>query len=144
MRPKGILQNLQGVVEYALMSQERKPVITPDHVGALTQFVRTLRLVWRLLNDSRVPLLPKLVIPATLIYVFSPVDLIPDVILGLGQLDDLGVFALGITMFIGLCPDDIVEEHRRAIAAVGGSKPSADDQVIDGAYREVRDEDTRK
>ncbi len=122
------------------MSEQRKPVVTTDQVGGLTQFVRTLRLVWRLLNDSRVPMLSKLIIPAALVYVISPVDLIPDVILGLGQLDDIGVVVLAIAMFIEFCPHDVVEEHRRAIAASAGSGTAPDEQVIDGSYREVRDD----
>ncbi len=101
------------------MSEQRKPVVTTDQVGGLTQFVRTLRLVWRLLNDSRVPMLSKLIIPAALVYVISPVDLIPDVILGLGQLDDIGVVVLAIAMFIEFCPHDVVEEHRRAMVRLG-------------------------
>jgi uncharacterized membrane protein YkvA (DUF1232 family) len=125
------------------MSQERKPELTPPSVGALTQFVRTLRLVWRLLNDSRVPALPKLIIPAALVYLLSPVDLIPDLILGLGQLDDLGVLALAVAMFIELCPRDVVEEHRRAIAASAGSRAESDENVIDGTFHEVDDHDSK-
>ncbi len=123
------------------MSEQRKPVVSPDTVGVLAQFVRTLRLVWRLLNDSRVSFMPKLIIPAAALYVISPVDLIPDVILGLGQLDDIGVVALAIALFIELCPRSIVEEHRRAIAADAGLGPNRDENVIDGSYREVQDDE---
>ncbi len=126
------------------MSEQRKPVITPDTVGVLTQLVRTLRLVWRLLNDSRVSILPKLIIPAAALYVISPIDLIPDVILGLGQLDDIGVVTLAIALFIELCPRKIVEEHRRAIAADAGSGAIREEDVIDGSYREVRDDEPPK
>lgn len=123
------------------MNEQRKPVITQDQVGALTQMVRTLRLVWRLLNDPRVPFLLKLTIPAALVYVVSPVDLIPDVILGLGQLDDLGVVILAIGMFIQFCPPDIVEEHRRAIAGQMGNGTPTDENVIDGSFHEIKDEE---
>ena len=123
------------------MSQERKPIITPDQVGVVTRLVNTLRLVWRLLNDTRVPGLPKLLIPAALIYVLFPVDVVPDLILGLGQLDDLGVLALAIATFIELCPRAVVEEHRRALMA--GANAAADENVIDGSFREVRDDDSK-
>ncbi len=122
------------------MSEQRKPVVTSDTVGVLTQFVRTLRLVWRLLNDSRVSILPKLIIPAAAIYVISPIDLIPDVILGLGQLDDIGVVTIAIALFIEFCPRAIVEEHRRAIAAEAGIGSIREEDVIDGSYREVKDD----
>ena len=124
------------------MSNERKPVISPQNVGALAQMLRTLRLVWRLLGDSRVPIFPKLIILAAAIYVISPVDLIPDLILGLGQLDDLGIAMLAIGVFIQLCPPALVDEHRRAIAAESGgtSKPS-DDETIEGSFHVVSDDD---
>lgn len=124
------------------MSQEQKPVISAERVGALTQMLRTLRLVWRLLRDSRVPIFPKLIILAAAIYVISPVDLIPDVILGLGQLDDLGVALFAIAVFIELCPRAIVDEHRRAIAAEAGepAKPP-DGEIIEGSSRVVSDDD---
>lgn len=123
------------------MSEQRKPVAAPTHVGALAQFVRTLRLVWRLFTDRRVSGFPKLIIPAAILYIISPVDLAPDVILGLGQLDDIGVIALAIALFIELCPRAIVEEHRRAIAAEEAS-PS-DENVIEGTFRQIEDDARR-
>ncbi len=125
------------------MSEQRKPVVAQDKVGALKQFVRTLQLVWRLLNDTRVSLFPKLIILAAILYVLSPIDLIPDVILGLGQLDDLGVVALAIALFIEFCPRAVVAEHRRAIAA-DGAPPASDENVIEGSSRHVRDDETRQ
>lgn len=126
------------------MNQTRKPIRAEDSVGALTQFVRTLRLVWRLLFDARVPIFPKLIIPAAIVYIVSPVDLIPDVILGLGQLDDVGVAFLAIRLFIEMCPLAIVEEHRAAIAAESArtSQPP-DDDVIEGSFHVVSDDEKR-
>ena len=127
------------------MSNERKPVISPQNVGAVTQMLRTLRLVWRLLADSRVPIFPKLIILAAAIYVISPVDLIPDLILGLGQLDDLGVAMLAIGVFIQLCPPALVDEHRRAIAAEsGGTTKPPDDETIEGSFHVMSDDDPLK
>ncbi len=55
-----------------------------------------LRLGWRLLRDERVSAL-KFALPALLaLYVVSPIDLIPDFLLGLGQIDDLGVVIAGV------------------------------------------------
>jgi uncharacterized membrane protein YkvA (DUF1232 family) len=124
------------------MSEQSKPVVAKDNAGALTQLVRTLRLVWRLLKDSRVPVWPKLIIPAAILYVLSPIDIIPDFILGLGQLDDLGIVALALAMFIEFCPSEIVEEHRRAISG-GSAPPAADEEVIEGSYHHVPDDDKR-
>ena len=124
------------------MNDERKPVVSEDHVGALVSVLRTLRLVWRLLADPRVPLFPKLILLVAAIYVISPVDLIPDLILGLGQLDDIGVAMLAIGVFIQLCPPALVDEHRRAIAGESGegAKPS-DGETIEGSFRVMSDDD---
>ncbi|MEW5717931.1 MAG: DUF1232 domain-containing protein [Chloroflexota bacterium] len=123
------------------MSEQRKPVVAPTNVGALAQFVRTLRLVWRLLNDARVSGFPKLIIPAAILYVLSPIDLMPDLVLGLGQLDDLGIVALAIALFIEVCPRAIVEEHRRALAA--DARPDSDENVIEGSARRIPDDEIR-
>ncbi len=121
------------------MNDSSKPVAT-DHPGALIQILRTLRLVWRLLNDSRVPAFPKLIIPAAIVYVLSPIDLLPDFILGLGQLDDLGIVLLGIALFFEFCPKPIVEEHRRALEQ--NARPPTED-AIDGTYRVVSDDEQK-
>ena len=122
------------------MGEERKSIAAPERVGAIAQMIRTLELVWRLLNDARVSLFPKLIIPAALVYVISPIDVLPDVILGLGQLDDLGIIALALALFIEFCPRAIVEEHRRAIAAQADPPQAKPEEVIDGSYRVVDDQ----
>ncbi len=72
---------------------------------------RQFRLVWRLLWDPRVPLLYKLIPFVGVLYVLSPIDFIPDPILGLGQLDDVGILLLGLRVFVGLIPDEVVRQH---------------------------------
>jgi uncharacterized membrane protein YkvA (DUF1232 family) len=54
----------------------------------LTRFRHELRLVWAMLRDARTPLAAKLTAVLALLYVLSPVDLIPDVLPILGWLDD--------------------------------------------------------
>ncbi|MFL5760373.1 MAG: YkvA family protein [Thermomicrobiales bacterium] len=54
----------------------------------------SLRFTWRMLRDPRVAPYAKVLLPIlAFVYLVSPIDLIPDVILGLGQVDDLGVMA---------------------------------------------------
>ncbi len=83
----------------------------------ITDLVRQGRLAWRLFWDSRVPFWTKLIPPAMLLYIFSPADFIPDVALGLGQLDDLAILLIGTKLFIELAPTDIVREHLAALGA---------------------------
>ena len=76
-----------------------------------------LKLFWRLLIDYRVPIWPKLLLIFVVAYVFTPLDLLPDFLAVLGQIDDLLVIFLGLRGFVRLCPREIVREHVQAIAA---------------------------
>ena len=63
-----------------------------------------LRLGWRLLRDERVSAL-KFALPALLgLYVVSPLDPIPDFLLGLGQMDDLGIVIAGVLLLARVMP----------------------------------------
>ena len=102
------------------MSDNRHPIpVEPNDTSAILGWLqdaaRQGRLAWRLFWDSRVPLWTKLIPPAALAYVVFPLDIIPDVALGLGQLDDLAVLLLGIKFFIEVAPPDVVREHLRAL-----------------------------
>ena len=107
--------------------------------GFLGEIFGQLRLVWRLLNDPEVPLWVKLVPPlAILLYIFSPVDIVPDPILGLGQLDDLAVILLGLKLFVEMSPRGVVQRHRDELE---GSKPPVPEKdVVDASYRVIDDE----
>jgi uncharacterized membrane protein YkvA (DUF1232 family) len=76
-----------------------------------------LKLFWRLLRDRRVSLRPKILLLSVLAYVLIPIDLVPDFIPGLGQIDDLAMIFLGLRAFIRLCPQPVLREHVHAIAS---------------------------
>lgn len=109
--------------------------------GLLAEIARNVQLVWRLLKDSRVSTWAKLAIPGlAALYLLWPVDLLPDVLPVLGQMDDLALLALAVKLFIDLCPPDLVRQHRDDLAG----KPSTpaqtardSDQVVDAEYRVV-------
>jgi uncharacterized membrane protein YkvA (DUF1232 family) len=117
---------------------EKKPVPynTSNRLVFLIEIVKRLRLVWLLFWDGRISLWIKSVLPASLLYLISPVDFVPDVILGLGQLDDLSVILLGMALFVKLCPPDIVQEYLDKME-YGDLN---DDDVVDTSYQVV-DED---
>ncbi len=76
------------------------------------QLWRQGRLALRLLRDTRVPIWPKALFSLGLIYLLSPLDLIPDFSFPLlGHLDDLVVFLFSLRGFIALCPPTVVQEH---------------------------------
>lgn len=107
----------------------------------LANLFKQLKLVWLLFKDGRIGSLTKSVLPLSLLYVISPIDFIPDFILGFGQLDDFGVVLLGMTLFVKLCPPQIVEEYLRQLEFGNDFYFDSDnDETVDATYR-VLDED---
>jgi len=76
-----------------------------------------IKLFLRLMKDPRVTPVPKLLPLAILVYLVMPIDLLPDFIPGLGQIDDAVVIFLGLRFFLRLCPHDVVQEHVKMITA---------------------------
>jgi uncharacterized membrane protein YkvA (DUF1232 family) len=69
-----------------------------------------LALAWRMFRDPDVPAAAKAVMPGVLVYLASPIDLIPDFIPVLGQLDDLLVLFLGLGIVLWLTPRHVIED----------------------------------
>ena len=63
---------------------------------------RTAGLTVRLLLHPRVPWKLKLLLPAALLYVVSPIDIIPEFVPVLGLVDDLVACAIALTIFVGV------------------------------------------
>lgn len=104
-----------------------------ERVGLLRELYERSIMTWSLLWDRRVGFWPKLIPLLGVIYVISPVDLLPAWLMGafapLGTLDDLGVVLLILNLFVGASPPDVVSEYRRDLRR---RHPIADDDVIDG------------
>lgn len=75
------------------------------------QIWKTGRLALRLARDSRVPMTAKLVLGGTLLYLISPIDVVPDWLPLAGQADDIAILLAGLNMFIKACPRRLVDEH---------------------------------
>jgi uncharacterized membrane protein YkvA (DUF1232 family) len=69
-----------------------------------------LTLAWRMFRDPGVPAAAKAVMPGVLVYLASPIDIIPDFIPVLGQLDDLLVLFLGLGIVLWLTPRHVIED----------------------------------
>ncbi|WP_225931329.1 YkvA family protein [Leptolyngbya sp. 7M] len=70
-----------------------------------------VRLLGRLLKDSRVPKAEKALFVAAIIYVISPIDLIPDMLPFIGQVDDIYMVALSLLRLINRTDERVVREH---------------------------------
>jgi uncharacterized membrane protein YkvA (DUF1232 family) len=71
---------------------------------------RKLRLALSLARDRRISLLVRLVPAALVIYLAMPLDLIPDFVPVLGQLDDVLVGAAGIVLLLRFVPRVVLIE----------------------------------
>ena len=83
---------------------------------AITRDVHALYLAAR---DPRVPWYAKAVAVAVAAYALSPLDLIPDFIPVLGQLDDAVIVPLGILLAVRLIPPELMAEFRAAASKTG-------------------------
>ena len=112
-----------------------------ESISLWASVVRRFSLGWRLLWDPRVSLWTKLAPFFTILYIISPLDFIPDVILGVGQVDDLGALLVGLELFIRLTPEAIVTQHLQAMGFNVGQWEEVDEDVdlIEGEY-ELKDE----
>jgi uncharacterized membrane protein YkvA (DUF1232 family) len=96
-----------------------------DRLRAWARFLkRDVAALYRAGRDPRVPWRAKAVAVCVAAYALSPLDLIPDFIPLLGQLDELIVLPLGILLAIKLIPPDIMAEHRAAAVAAAGHSQS--------------------
>jgi uncharacterized membrane protein YkvA (DUF1232 family) len=115
------------------MSLHRQGMDIRHTAGILAKLLQEVFLIVRLMLDRRVPLWVKFIPVLTVLYILSPIDLSPDPILGLGQLDDMLTLLIGLNLFLALCPREVVEQLRR------GSKqdvaPDSEAEVIDTTYR---------
>ncbi len=76
---------------------------------------RKLALAVRMWRDPDVPGLAKAILPVLVAYLAFPLDLIPDFIPVLGQLDDLLVVVAGMGVILWLTPRDVIESHLDAL-----------------------------
>lgn len=65
------------------------------------------------LRDPRVPRVAKIKVGAALAYLVSPLDLVADVIPGVGMLDDVAIVAFAARELLDGAGPDIVREHWR-------------------------------
>jgi len=78
---------------------------------ARLRFRDKLSLGRALFSDPRVPFWARIVAMALVVYLASPIDLIPDFIPVLGFLDDLLIVFLGAGLLLRAVPQEVLEEH---------------------------------
>ena len=91
------------------LSNQTRPLVAKE-VDTLS-WPSKARLVWRLVQDARVPVWARglAVVPA--LYLLSPIDLLPDFIPFLGRVDDALVFSLVSDLLLRFVPSHVLYEH---------------------------------
>jgi uncharacterized membrane protein YkvA (DUF1232 family) len=92
-------------------------------LGLIPQLPNVARLCWRLWRDRRVPTYLKAMVIAALLYMLSPIDLIPEFFVPLiGQLDDATLLLLVSYLLIRWSPQEVVSEHMASISTNFGGR----------------------
>jgi hypothetical protein len=117
------------------MEQKAPHDIVPARGGFFKDLLLRIKLVLRLMGDSRVNFFLKLIPIGSLLYLFFP-DLAP------GPVDDAAVIWLGTYLFVEMCPPAVVEEHMAYLTRtqrVHAHNPydfREEEEIIEGEFRE--------
>jgi uncharacterized membrane protein YkvA (DUF1232 family) len=108
---------------------DKKKIVVPQG-GMMRDVVMRLKLITRLMGDRRVNFFVKFLPLASLAYLFWPIDAIALPIIG--ALDDAAILWIGSTLFVELCPTNVVNEHMQDLAtSEGGEVVDAEATDID-------------
>jgi uncharacterized membrane protein YkvA (DUF1232 family) len=103
---------LKGEIVDGSDPSRRPPTSGRDHLSHYARYIPLFcTLVYRLMKDPRVPTRAKATLLFAAGYVASPIDLVPDWILGLGRFDDLIVAAFALDQLLNRVPEHVVLEH---------------------------------
>jgi uncharacterized membrane protein YkvA (DUF1232 family) len=70
-----------------------------------------LKLLLRMFKDSRVSTADKALLIGTIVYAITPLDILPDFIPFVGQIDDIYLIAIGLLRMLNRTPDEVIQEH---------------------------------
>ncbi len=90
-----------------LLARRLPPGFLRDVVGFLPDCVQVL---WRLRRDPAVPTSAKVAVIIAVLWVISPIDLIPEFIPVIGPLDDAVVVALALRYAARRVPREVIEQ----------------------------------
>ncbi len=117
------------------MSENRPRQIIQSKGGFFRDLSLRVKLILRLIADPRVSLLLKAIPIGAFIYLLFP-DIAP------GPIDDAAIIWLGTSLFVELCPPEVVAEHmealRKTIPGEWSEPPTSPggEEVIEGQFRD--------
>jgi uncharacterized membrane protein YkvA (DUF1232 family) len=74
-------------------------------------FFDKISLAGSLFRDERIPIGPRIIALALVLYIASPIDLLPDFIPVIGYFDDVLIVLVGAGLLLRSIPRYIIEEH---------------------------------
>lgn len=113
LRDRQLQQRVSALAQ--LLDRSLTQMLESGSSDVFNRQLRDLKLLRRLLLDERVPRWQKAIPVAAALYLISPLDLIPDFLPALGQMDDLAVLLGSLRLFRSLVPPALIEEHLAAI-----------------------------
>jgi hypothetical protein len=126
-----------------MSDKSNRKITFPQSGGFFQGLTLRIKLILRLLGDSRVSPLLKLIPIGSVAYFVIP-DIAP------GPIDDAAVIWLATYLFVELCPPDVVQEHLDALNATrkvmngyqetseSGGGDIIDGEIIGGDDQEAR------
>ena len=99
-----------------MADKKNRKIVVPPQKSMVRDFVLRLKLILKLMGDPRVSGWAKLVPIGALAYLISPIDIIMG-IPGIDALDDAAVLWIGSTLFVELCPPEVVQEHMQSLGS---------------------------
>jgi len=114
------------------MPKKKSREVIPSSGGVFNNLGNEIKLILKLIGDSRISPFLKLLPFGSFLYLLIP-DLAP------GPIDDAVILWLGSVLFIELCPQDIVEEHRTEIMRTipGQWVNPNEDEIIEGEIHDL-------
>ncbi|HET9589367.1 MAG TPA: YkvA family protein [Anaerolineales bacterium] len=120
------------------MADRKSGKLVVPQGGMMRDFVKRLKLIARLMGDSRVNGFVKLLPLASLAYLVFPFDLVPGIALPfIGALDDAAILWIGSTLFVELCPPNVVKEHMQELES--NLDEGFTDEVVDAEATDLND-----
>jgi uncharacterized membrane protein YkvA (DUF1232 family) len=122
-------------MEKSMPDRKNRRIVVPASKGMTRDFVDRLKLILRLMGDSRVSPWVKLIPIGAIGYLISPIDLIMG-IPGVAALDDAAILWIGSNLFVELCPPEVVQEHMQALNSNLGDSSG---DIVDADATDIND-----
>ena len=118
-----------------MSDKKNRKIVVPASRGMTRDFVDRLKLILRLMGDSRVSPWVKLIPIGAIGYLISPNDLIMG-IPGVAALDDAAILWIGSNLFVELCPPAVVQEHMQEL---GSNLDDGSGDIVDADATDIND-----